>query len=96
MMNENNKVPTPTFFFYLCHPLCIFPSSYLLFVVVLPFSEVLDWSTFSVVLAERRAYRRTSRTSCGTPHATPIKYDFFHMILHSIWLSRANQVELDG
>ncbi|KAK8453225.1 hypothetical protein SEVIR_5G248100v4 [Setaria viridis] len=82
---------------------------------VLPLSEVLDWSAFSVVVAEKDI-PDLKRILQGIPlrryvamhgcvkrlqrhflwHARPIKYDLFHMILHSIWLSRVNQVELDG
>ncbi|KAJ1284490.1 hypothetical protein BS78_03G208400 [Paspalum vaginatum] len=82
---------------------------------VLPLSDVLDWSAFSVVVAERdvpdlkrilqgispRRYvamhgcvKRLQRHFLW--HARPVKYDLFHMILHSIWLSRVNQVELEG
>ncbi|KAF8697022.1 hypothetical protein HU200_036673 [Digitaria exilis] len=82
---------------------------------VLPLSEVLDWSAFSVVVAEKdipdvkrilqgitlRRYvamhdcvKRLQRHFLW--HAKPVKYDLFHMILHSIWLSRVNQVELQG
>lgn len=28
-------------------------------------------------------------------HAKPIKYDIFHMILHSVWFSRVNQVQVE-
>ncbi|CAD6237748.1 unnamed protein product [Miscanthus lutarioriparius] len=96
-------------FYYECVPVVIADN------FVLPFSEVLDWSAFSVVVAEkdipdlkkilqgisRRRYvamhdcvKRLQRHFLW--HARPIKYDLFHMILHSIWLSRVNQIELEG
>jgi len=28
-------------------------------------------------------------------HPNPIKYDIFHMILHSVWFSRVNQMQID-
>lgn len=80
---------------------------------VLPFSDVLDWSAFSVVVAEKdipdlkrvlqgislRRYvamhdcvKRLQRHFLW--HARPLRYDMFHMILHSIWLSRVNHAEL--
>lgn len=96
-------------FYYECVPVIIADN------FVLPFSEVLDWTAFSVVVAEKdipdlkkilqgislRRYvamhdcvKRLQRHFLW--HARPIKYDLFHMILHSIWLSRVNQVELEG
>ena len=82
---------------------------------VLPLSEVLDWSAFSVVVAEKDIpdlkrilqgipLRRYVRMHACVKrlqrhflwHARPIKYDLFHMILHSIWLSRVNQVEIEA
>jgi len=82
---------------------------------VLPLSEVLDWSAFSVVVAEKDI-PDLKRILQGIPlrryvrmhdcvkrlqrhflwHARPVKYDLFHMILHSIWLSRVNQVEIEA
>ncbi|KAF0906700.1 hypothetical protein E2562_012526 [Oryza meyeriana var. granulata] len=80
---------------------------------VLPLSDVLDWSAFAVIVAEKdipdlkkilqgislRKYvamhgcvKRLQRHFLW--HARPLRYDLFHMILHSIWLSRLNQVEL--
>lgn len=80
---------------------------------VLPLSDVLDWSAFAVVVAEKdvpdlkkilqgitlRNYvamhgcvKRLQRHFLW--HARPLRYDLFHMILHSIWLSRVNQIEL--
>ncbi|KAK8943829.1 putative glycosyltransferase [Platanthera guangdongensis] len=79
---------------------------------VLPFEEILDWSSFSVVLPEKdiaelknvllsiplRRYlrmqecvRRVQRHFLW--HARPEKYDLFHVILHSIWYSRLNQIQ---
>ncbi|CAO2170761.1 unnamed protein product [Urochloa humidicola] len=96
-------------FYYECVPVIIADN------FVLPLSEVLDWSAFAVVVAEKdipdlkrileaiplRRYvamhgcvKRLQRHFLW--HARPIKYDLFHMILHSIWLSRVNQVELNG
>ncbi|KAG8077353.1 hypothetical protein GUJ93_ZPchr0007g6423 [Zizania palustris] len=80
---------------------------------VLPLSEVLDWRSFAVVVAEKdipdlkkilqgislRKYvamhgcvKRLQRHFLW--NARPLRYDLFHMILHSVWLSRVNQVEL--
>ncbi|XP_038987629.1 probable glycosyltransferase At5g03795 [Phoenix dactylifera] len=80
---------------------------------VLPFDEVLDWSAFSVVVAEQDIpnlknillgipLRRYMSMLAGVKmlqkhflwHAKPLKYDIFHMILHSIWLNRLNQIQL--
>ncbi|KAG6504226.1 hypothetical protein ZIOFF_036557 [Zingiber officinale] len=79
---------------------------------VLPFEEVLDWSSFSVVVAEKdipnlknillgisqRKYIRMHNCVRRLKkhflwHAKPLKYDIFHMILHSIWFSRLNQIQ---
>ncbi|KAJ6845477.1 putative glycosyltransferase [Iris pallida] len=82
---------------------------------VLPFDDVLDWSRFSVVVAEKdipnlkdilmkispREYatmqnnvKRVQRHFLW--HQRPVKYDIFHMILHSIWFSRLNQIQVQG
>ncbi|XP_042414785.1 probable glycosyltransferase At5g03795 [Zingiber officinale] len=79
---------------------------------VLPFEELLDWSAFSVVVAEKDilnlknillgiSHRRYIRMyNCVRRlqkhflwHAKPLKYDIFHMILHSIWFNRLNQIQ---
>ncbi|KAM0927473.1 hypothetical protein ACQ4PT_002900 [Festuca glaucescens] len=78
---------------------------------VLPFDDVLDWSTFSLVVPERDVprlkeilleipesryvamqsnVRKVQRHFLW--HPKPVKYDIFHMILHSVWFSRVNQV----
>ncbi|KAH7658718.1 Xylogalacturonan beta-1,3-xylosyltransferase protein [Dioscorea alata] len=77
-----------------------------------PFDEVLDWSAFSVIVAENdipnlkdillaiplRKYismqtnvKRLQKHFLW--HARPVKYDLFHMILHSIWFNRLNQIQ---
>ncbi|XP_020268434.1 probable glycosyltransferase At5g03795 [Asparagus officinalis] len=79
---------------------------------VLPFEEVLDWSSFSVSVAEKdipnlrdillgislrryialqAAVKRVQRHFLW--HTKPEKYDIFHMILHSIWFNRLNQIQ---
>ncbi|XP_048561140.1 probable glycosyltransferase At5g25310 isoform X2 [Triticum urartu] len=78
---------------------------------VLPFDDALDWTAFSVVVAEKDVPRLkeillaipesryvTMRSNVKKVqrhflwHAKPVKYDIFHMILHSVWFSRVNQV----
>ncbi|CAA6666775.1 unnamed protein product [Spirodela intermedia] len=78
-----------------------------------PFDEVLDWSSFSVVVAEKdipilknilQEISLSRYISLQTNvkklqkhflwHAKPIKYDLFHMILHSIWFSRLNHIQI--
>ncbi|KAJ9147690.1 hypothetical protein P3X46_029820 [Hevea brasiliensis] len=80
---------------------------------VLPLSDVLDWSAFSVVVAEkdipklkeillaiplRRYLTMLTNLKMLQKHflwnPRPLRYDLFHMILHSIWLSRLNQIQI--
>ncbi|KAJ6796681.1 putative glycosyltransferase [Iris pallida] len=79
---------------------------------VLPFDEVLNWSSFSVVVPEKDipnlrdillgiSLRRYISLQTGVKqlqrhflwHASPEKYDLFHMILHSIWFNRLKQIQ---
>lgn len=79
---------------------------------VLPFSEVLDWSAFSVVVAEkdiprlkeillsiplRKYLTMQNNVKMVQKHflwnPRPIRYDLFHMILHSIWFNKLNQTQ---
>lgn len=80
---------------------------------VLPFNEVLDWSAFSVVVAEKdiprlkeillsipmRKYltmqinvKMVQKHFLWNPR--PVRYDLFHMILHSIWFNRLGQIQI--
>ncbi|KAL2321552.1 hypothetical protein Fmac_025931 [Flemingia macrophylla] len=78
---------------------------------VLPFNEVLDWSAFSVVVAEkdiprlkeillsipiRKYLTMQNNVKMVQKHflwnSRPIRYDLFHMILHSIWFNKLNQI----
>ncbi|CAI8609570.1 unnamed protein product [Vicia faba] len=78
---------------------------------VLPLSEFLDWSTFSVVVAEkdiprlkeilmsipmRKYVTMQNNVKMVQKHflwnPKPIRYDLFHMILHSIWFNKLNQI----
>lgn len=80
---------------------------------VLPLSDVLDWSAFSIVVPEkdipklkeillaipiRRYLTMQNNVKMLQKHflwnARPVRYDLFHMILHSIWTSRLKQVEI--
>lgn len=82
---------------------------------VLPFNEVLNWSAFSVIVAEKdipklkeilssiplKKYRfMQTNVKMLQKHfhwnARPVRYDLFHMILHSIWSSRLNQIQVPG
>ncbi|XP_019432662.1 PREDICTED: probable glycosyltransferase At5g25310 [Lupinus angustifolius] len=79
---------------------------------VLPFSEVLDWSVFSVVVAEKdipnlkdillsipmsKYLTMQNNVKMVQKHflwnPRPIRYDIFHMILHSIWFNKLNQIQ---
>lgn len=79
----------------------------------LPFSEVLNWTAFSVVVYEkdiprlkeillsiplRRYQAMQNNVKMLQKHfiwnSTPTRYDLFHMILHSIWFSRLNQIQV--
>ncbi|XP_020228909.1 probable glycosyltransferase At5g03795 [Cajanus cajan] len=79
---------------------------------VLPFNEVLDWSAFSVVVAEkdiprlkeillsiplRKYLTMQNNVKMVQKHflwnSRPIRYDLFHMILHSIWFNKLNQIQ---
>ncbi|KAL3692601.1 hypothetical protein R1sor_006252 [Riccia sorocarpa] len=78
---------------------------------ILPFSDVLNWSTFSVTVPEaeipnlkdillgipEKSYRTMQRRLSKIRqhfmwHHKPVKYDAFHMILHSVWMSRLNNI----
>ncbi|XP_068316820.1 probable glycosyltransferase At5g03795 [Pyrus communis] len=78
-----------------------------------PLSDVIDWSTFSVIVAEkdipklreilvaipmRRYLTMQINVKMVQKHflwnPRPIRYDLFHMILHSIWISRLSQIQI--
>lgn len=80
---------------------------------VLPFSEVLNWSEFSVVVAEKdipklkeillaiplkRYLTMQINVKMVQKHflwnPKPLKYDLFHMVLHSVWFSRLNRFQI--
>ncbi|XP_052202674.1 probable glycosyltransferase At5g03795 isoform X1 [Diospyros lotus] len=78
-----------------------------------PLNEVLDWSSFSVIVEEKdipklkdillsiplkRYIKMQTNVKMLQKHfhwnARPIRYDMFHMILHSIWHARLNQIQI--
>lgn len=80
---------------------------------VLPLSEVLDWTAFSVIVAEkdiprlkdilvaiplRRYVTMQINVKMVQKHflwnTRTVRYDLFHMILHSIWFNRLNQIQI--
>lgn len=93
--------------FYGCVPVIISDN------FVPPFFEVLDWSAFSVIVAEKdvprlreilvgisknrfmeleRGVRLVRRYFVWNYNKGPIKFDLFHMILHSIWFNRLYEI----
>ncbi|KMZ58941.1 hypothetical protein ZOSMA_71G00090 [Zostera marina] len=93
--------------FYGCVPVLISNN------FVPPFFEVLDWSSFSVIVAEKdvprlreilvgisknrfmeleRGVRLVRRYFVWNYNKGPIKFDLFHMILHSIWFNRLYEI----
>ncbi|KAL3532507.1 hypothetical protein ACH5RR_006028 [Cinchona calisaya] len=92
--------------FYECVPVIISDN------FVPPFFEVLNWNSFSVILAEKDIPNlkdillsipedKYLEMQLGVRevqqhflwHAKPLKYDLFHMILHSIWYNRVFQIK---
>ncbi|KAL3535704.1 hypothetical protein ACH5RR_004165 [Cinchona calisaya] len=92
--------------FYECVPVIISDN------FVPPFFEVLNWSAFSVIIAEKDvpnlkdillsiSEAKYLEMQLGVRkvqqhflwHAKPVKYDLFHMTLHSIWYNRVFQVK---
>lgn len=80
---------------------------------VLPLSDVLDWSSFSVIVAEKdipklkeilsaipmkRYLTMQINVKMVQKHflwnPRPVRHDLFHMILHSIWFNRLNQIQI--
>ncbi|KAK3005423.1 hypothetical protein RJ639_017101 [Escallonia herrerae] len=78
-----------------------------------PLDEVLDWSAFSVIVAEkdilrlkeiliaiplRRYLTMQTNVKMLQKHfhwnPRPVRYDMFHMILHSIWFNRLSQIQM--
>ncbi|KAM7256626.1 hypothetical protein ACFE04_012367 [Oxalis oulophora] len=79
----------------------------------LPLGDVLDWSQFSVVVAEkdipklkeilltiplRRYLKMQINVKMVQKHfywnQKPVRFDLFHMILHSIWFKRLEQIHM--
>lgn len=107
MGHEVNSPRIVEAIYYECVPVIIADN------FVLPFNEVLDWSAFSVVIAEkdipklkeilltiplRRYLTMLANLKMVQKHflwnPRPLRYDLFHMILHSIWFSRLNQIQI--
>lgn len=103
MGHEVNSPRIVEAIYYECVPVIIADN------FVLPLSDVLDWSKFSLVVAEsdipslkdiltaiplRQYLKMQINVKMVQKHFLwnqyPIKYDLFHMILHSLWLSRLN------
>ncbi|XVF52588.1 hypothetical protein PTKIN_Ptkin05aG0030500 [Pterospermum kingtungense] len=107
MGHEVNSPRIVEAIYYECVPVIIADN------FVLPFNEVLDWSAFSVTVAEkdipklkeillaiplRRYLKMLMNAKMVQKHflwnPRPVRYDLFHMILHSIWYSRLNQIQI--